>query len=177
MENQGLDYDKNLSDLLDQISQDKEEMQQPTNINVESEIEQGQNINENEPIQEEPEEPEENIITDIPNLADLIVGLIDIGFNAIATSYTKNEDKTKYRLEDEEQTQLIKAWKLYLKNTPDFKMSPSSVLILSLGIVYAPKVITIFQDKKNNELERENKRLQYELERKEQQNGRQEKAS
>lgn len=160
MENQGLDYDKNLSDLLDQISEDREEMQQPENPNLENEVEQEKIIENNQSINDE---PEENIITDIPNLADLIVGLIDIGFNAIATSYTKNEEKSKYRLEDEEQQQLIKAWKLYLKNTPDFKMSPSSVLILSMGIVYAPKVITIFQDKKNNELEQENKRLQAKL--------------
>lgn len=172
MENEGLEYGKSLSDLLDQISEDKEEMQQQEQPNIEAEQEQ-ENYNDVPEIEES-----ENIINDIPNLADLIVGLIDIGFNAIATSYTKNDDKNKYRLEDDEQKQLIKAWKLYLKNTPDFKMSPSSVLLLSMGIVYAPKVITIFQDKKKMELERENKELQkrldVELMRKEKENGRQE---
>jgi len=168
---EGLNYDSSLTDLLNQISEDKEEMQQPEKPNIE--------VEENEFAEDyqEPIEEPENIITDIPNLADLIVGLIDIGFNAIATSFTKNEDKNKYRLEQEEQTQLLKVWKLYLKNTPDFKMSPSSVLILSMGIVYAPKVITIFQDKKNNQLEQENKELQDKIDfikraRKEQENER-----
>ena len=95
------------------------------------------------------EEDEEPNIKDLSGLPELIVGIIDIFAATVAEAWTKTEDKSKYRLQEDEKEELVKAWKLYLKNSPDVKISPSTMLLLTTGIIYTPKIIMAIGERKD----------------------------
>ena len=96
-------------------------------------------------IEQEDEEPN---IKDLSGLPELIVGIIDIFAATIAEAWTKTDDKSKYRLQEDEKEELTKAWQLYLKNSPDVKISPSTMLLLTTVIIYAPKTIMAIGERK-----------------------------
>ncbi len=146
-----LEYDKNLAQLLDEMKPEKEEMEAPPA--PEEEIS-------NELDEKTENKPTENIINNLPNIASIIVGWVDMGFASIASAISKTDNRAKYKLEKEDKDELIKAWKVYLQNTPDIKMSPSTLLIITMGIIYIPKAIVVWNDKKSTELEKENALLQ-----------------
>lgn len=164
-----MEYGKSLTTLLEEMDVPKEEMTRPAEEPAEEETT-FENPIDTEQQSQEDEEPAK-IINDIPNLSELLVGLIDMGFSSVAQSISKEEDKEKYRLDQEEKEQSIKAWKLYLKHTPDFKMSPSTVLILTIAIIYLPKTLTIMSDKKENERLRQEKLIEQRIKEKDLENG------
>ena len=153
-----LEYNKSLIELLDEMKGEKETMDAPPPPpELNNEIETDVNVdNDNH-------EPTTNIISNIPNLAELIVGMLDMGFCAFAAAYSKNKDKEQYKLEFDEENKLIDAWKTYINNTPDFKMSPSTILLATTALIYVPKSIMVFNDKKMIQLEKENQELKTQM--------------
>ena len=151
-----LDYGRDLEQLMDELSGDKLEYEPP------------KTVNEPEPEYEtQPDEPEydgedtESDTSDEPNLKDvkglpeLIVGIIDIFAASIAEAWTKTDDKSKYRLDEDEKEQLIKAWELYLKNSEEVKISPSTMLLLTTGIIYAPRIILAMNERKEQRMKQQ----------------------
>ena len=142
-----MEYGKSLDELMDELSGPKLEQAPPSTV-LEPE--------ETPPItdevtdidDEEEEEEEENIITDLSSLPELIVDVINVFASTVAAAYSGTANKDKYRLEEEEKKSLEKAWKIYLKNTPDFKMKPSTMLVVTTAIIYLPKAIMAFQERK-----------------------------
>ena len=146
-----MEYGKDLEQLFEELGADKLEQQPPRTVLEPEAVEDEPNINEHEAEVDEfadIEEDEEPNIKDLSGLPELIVGIIDIFAATIAEAWTQTDDKTKYRLQEDEKEELVKAWKLYLKNSPDVKISPSTMLLLTTVIIYAPKTIMAISEKK-----------------------------
>lgn len=147
-----MEYGKDLEQLFEELGADKIEQQPPRTVLEPEAIEDEPNINEHETEAEEfadiEQEDEEPNIKDLSGLPELIVGIIDIFAATIAEAWTQTDDKTKYRLQEDEKEELVKAWKLYLKNSPDVKISPSTMLLLTTVIIYAPKTIMAISERK-----------------------------
>lgn len=151
-----LDYGRDLEQLMDELSGDKLEYEPPKTVNEpEPEFE-------TQP--DEPEYDEENLesdsndepnLKDVKGLPELIVGIIDIFAATIAEAWTKTDDKSKYRLDEDEKEQLIKAWELYLKNSEEVKISPSTMLLLTTGIIYAPRIILAMNERKEQRMKQQ----------------------
>ena len=146
-----MEYGKDLEQLFEELGADKLEQQPPRTVLEPEAVEDEPNINEHEAEVDEfadIEEDEEPNIKDLSGLPELIVGIIDIFAATIAEAWTQTDDKTKYRLQEDEKEELVKAWKLYLKNSPDVKISPSTMLLLTTVIIYAPKTIMAISERK-----------------------------
>ena len=146
-----MEYGKDLEQLFEELGADKLEQQPPRTVLEPEAVEDEPNINEYETEAGEfadIEEDEEPNIKDLSGLPELIVGIIDIFAATIAEAWTQTDDKTKYRLQEDEKEELTKAWKLYLKNSPDVKISPSTMLLLTTVIIYAPKTIMAIGERK-----------------------------
>lgn len=141
-----MEYGKSLDELMDELSGPKLEQAPPSTV-LEPE-EEAPITDEVTDIDEVDEEEEENIITDLSSLPELIVDVINVFASTVAAAYSGTANKDKYRLEDEEKRSLEKAWKIYLKNTPDFKMKPSTMLVVTTAIIYLPKAVMAFQERK-----------------------------
>ena len=146
-----MEYGKDLEQLFEELGADKLEQQPPRTVLEPEAVEDEPNINEHEAEVDEfadIEEDEEPNIKDLSGLPELIVGIIDIFAATIAEAWTQTDDKAKYRLQEDEKEELTKAWKLYLKNSPDVKISPSTMLLLTTVIIYAPKTIMAISERK-----------------------------
>lgn len=146
-----MEYGKDLEQLFEELGADKIEQQPPRTVLEPEAVEDEPNINEHEAEVDEfadIEEDEEPNIKDLSGLPELIVGIIDIFAATIAEAWTQTDDKAKYRLQEDEKEELTKAWKLYLKNSPDVKISPSTMLLLTTVIIYAPKTIMAISERK-----------------------------
>ena len=146
-----MEYGKDLEQLFEELGADKIEQQPPRTVLEPEAVEDEPNINEHEAEVDEfadIEEDEEPNIKDLSGLPELIVGIIDIFAATIAEAWTQTNDKAKYRLQEDEKEELVKAWKLYLKNSPDVKISPSTMLLLTTVIIYAPKTIMAISERK-----------------------------
>ena len=146
-----MEYGKDLEQLFEELGAEKLEQQPPRTVLEPEAVEDEPNINEYETEAGEfadIEEDEEPNIKDLSGLPELIVGIIDIFAATVAEAWTQTDDKTKYRLQEDEKEELTKAWKLYLKNSPDVKISPSTMLLLTTVIIYAPKTIMAISERK-----------------------------
>lgn len=146
-----MEYGKDLEQLFEELGAEKLEQQPPRTVLEPEAVEDEPNINEHEAEVDEfadIEEDEEPNIKDLSGLPELIVGIIDIFAATVAEAWTQTDDKTKYRLQEDEKEELTKAWKLYLKNSPDVKISPSTMLLLTTVIIYAPKTILAISERK-----------------------------
>ena len=146
-----MEYGKDLEQLFEELGADKIEQQPPRTVLEPEAVEDEPNINEHEAEADEfadIEEDEEPNIKDLSGLPELIVGIIDIFAATVAEAWTQTDDKAKYRLQEDEKEELVKAWKLYLKNSPDVKISPSTMLLLTTVIIYAPKTIMAIGERK-----------------------------
>lgn len=146
-----MEYGKDLEQLFEELGADKLEQQPPRTVLEPEAVEDEPNINEHEAEVDEfadIEEDEEPNIKDLSGLPELIVGIIDIFAATVAEAWTQTNDKAKYRLQEDEKEELVKAWKLYLKNSPDVKISPSTMLLLTTVIIYAPKTIMAISERK-----------------------------
>ena len=146
-----MDYGKDLEQLFEELGAEKIEQQPPRTVLEPEAVEDEPNINEYETEAGEfadIEEDEEPNIKDLSGLPELIVGIIDIFAATVAEAWTQTNDKAKYRLQEDEKEELVKAWKLYLKNSPDVKISPSTMLLLTTVIIYAPKTIMAISERK-----------------------------
>ena len=146
-----MEYGKNLEQMFEELGAEKLEQEPPRTVLEPEAVEDEPNINEHEAEVDEfadIEEDEEPNIKDLSGLPELIVGIIDIFAATIAEAWTQTDDKTKYRLQEDEKEELTKAWKLYLKNSPDVKISPSTMLLLTTVIIYAPKTIMAISERK-----------------------------
>lgn len=146
-----MEYGKDLEQLFEELGADKLEQEPPRTVLEPEAVEDEPNINEHEAEVDEfadIEEDEEPNIKDLSGLPELIVGIIDIFAATIAEAWTQTDDKAKYRLQEDEKEELTKAWKLYLKNSPDVKISPSTMLLLTTVIIYAPKTIMAISERK-----------------------------
>lgn len=147
-----MEYGKNLEQLFEELGAEKLEQAPPRTVLEPEAVEDDTMINEHEAEVDEfadIEEDEEPNIKDLSGLPELIVGIIDIFAATVAEAWTKTEDKSKYRLQEDEKEELVKAWKLYLKNSPDVKISPSTMLLLTTGIIYTPKIIMAIGERKD----------------------------
>lgn len=146
-----MEYGKDLEQLFEELGTEKLEQQPPRTVLEPEAVEDEPNINEHEAEVDEfadIEEDEEPNIKDLSGLPELIVGIIDIFAATVAEAWTQTDDKAKYRLQEDEKEELVKAWKLYLKNSPDVKISPSTMLLLTTVIIYAPKTIMAISERK-----------------------------
>ena len=153
-----MEYGKNLEELFEELGAEKLEQEPPRTVLEPEAVEDEPNINEHEAEVDEfadIEEDEEPNIKDLSGLPELIVGIIDIFAATIAEAWTQTDDKTKYRLQEDEKEELTKAWKLYLKNSPDVKISPSTMLLLTTVIIYAPKTIMAIGERKERKERKE----------------------
>lgn len=153
-----MDYGKDLEQLFEELGAEKIEQQPPRTVLEPEAVEDEPNINEHEAEVDEfadIEEDEEPNIKDLSGLPELIVGIIDIFAATVAEAWTQTDDKTKYRLQEDEKEELTKAWKLYLKNSPDVKISPSTMLLLTTVIIYAPKTIMAIGERKERKERKE----------------------
>lgn len=141
-----MEYGKSLDELMDELSGPKLEQAPPSTV-LEPE-EEAPITDEVTDIDEVDEEEEENIITDLSSLPELIVDVINVFASTVAAAYSGTANKDKYRLEEEEKRSLEKAWKIYLKNTPNIKMKPSTMLVVTTAIIYLPKAVMAFQERK-----------------------------
>ena len=147
-----MEYGKNLEQLFEELGAEKLEQAPPRTVLEPEAVEDDTMINEHEAEVDEfadIEEDEEPNIKDLSGLPELIVGIIDIFAATVAEAWTKTEDKSKYRLQEDEKEELVKAWKLYLKNSPDVKISPATMLLLTTGIIYTPKIIMAIGERKD----------------------------
>ena len=146
-----MEYGKDLEQLFEELGAEKLEQEPPRTVLEPEAVEDEPNINEYETEAGEfadIEEDEEPNIKDLSGLPELIVGIIDIFAATVAEAWTQTNDKAKYRLQEDEKEELTKAWKLYLKNSPDVKISPSTMLLLTTGIIYTPKIIMAISERK-----------------------------
>lgn len=148
-----MEYGKDLERLMNELQGDKLQQEPPKTV-LQPEIEE---------VEEEPEfveaesaehgynaDDEQPNIKDVSGLPELIVGIIDIFGATIAEVWTKTEDKSKYRLQEDEKAELVSAWKMYLKNSPQVQVSPSTMLLMTTAIIYAPKAIMAINERKTN---------------------------
>lgn len=154
-----LEYGRDLEQLMDELSGDKLEYEPPKTVNEpEPEFETQPDkpeYMEAETIDGEEAEDEEPNLKDVKGLPELIVGIIDIFAASVAEAWTKTEDKSKYRLDEDEKEQLVKAWELYLKNSEEVKINPSTMLLLTTGIIYAPRIILAINERKEQRMKQQ----------------------
>lgn len=144
-----MEYGKDLEQLMDELSEQKLEYEPPRTVNQpEPEFETEDEAEYIEAEDEEVEDNEEPNLKDVKGLPELIVGIIDIFAASLAEAWTKTDDKEKYKLDEDEKQQLIKAWEIYLKNSEDIKISPSTMLLITTGIIYAPRFIMAMNERK-----------------------------
>lgn len=140
-----MEYGKDLEQLMNELAGDKLEQEPPRSVlEPEQEVE-GEDA---APASNDAESEDTPNIKDINGLPELIVGVIDIFAATIAEAWTQTDDKSKYRLTTDEKEELIRAWKMYLQNSDDLKISPSTMLLLTTGIIYSPKLITAINERK-----------------------------
>lgn len=144
-----MDYGKDLEQLFEELGADKLEQEPPRTVLEPEMLEDEEPINEYETENVDVTDDDAPNIKDLSGLPDLIVGIIDIFAATIAEAWTQTDDKAKYRLQEDEKEELVKAWKLYLKNSPDVKISPSTMLLLTTGIIYTPKIIMAIGERKD----------------------------
>lgn len=144
-----MDYGKDLEQLFEELGADKLEQEPPRTVLEPEMLEDEEPINEYETDNVDVTDDDAPNIKDLSGLPDLIVGIIDIFAATVAEAWTKTEDKSKYCLQEDEKEELTKAWKLYLKNSPDVKISPSTMLLLTTGIIYTPKIIMAIGERKD----------------------------
>lgn len=144
-----MEYGKDLEQLFEELGADKLEQEPPRTVLEPEMLEDEEPINEYETENVDVTDDDAPNIKDLSGLPDLIVGIIDIFAATVAEAWTKTEDKSKYRLQEDEKEELTKAWKLYLKNSPDVKISPSTMLLLTTGIIYTPKIIMAIGERKD----------------------------
>ena len=144
-----MDYGKDLEQLFEELGADKLEQEPPRTVLEPEMLEDEEPINEYETENVDVTDDDAPNIKDLSGLPDLIVGIIDIFAATVAEAWTKTEDKSKYRLQEDEKEELTKAWKLYLKNSPDVEISPSTMLLLTTGIIYTPKIIMAIGERKD----------------------------
>lgn len=148
-----MEYGKDLERLMNELQGDKLQQEPPKTV-LQPEIEEVEE--EPEFVEAESAEPgydadeEQPNIKDVSGLPELIVGIIDIFGATIAEVWTKTEDKSKYRLQEDEKSELVSAWKMYLKNSPQVQVSPSTMLLLTTAIIYTPKAIMAINERKAN---------------------------
>ena len=147
-----MEYGKDLEQLMNELSEDKLEYEPPKTVNApEAEFEptgEAEYMEAEDIDGEAAEDNEEPNLKDVKGLPELIVGIIDIFAATVAEAWTKTDDKSKYRLDEDEKQQLIKAWELYLKNSEEVKISPSTMLLLTTGIIYTPRIIMAINERK-----------------------------
>lgn len=144
-----MEYGKDLERLMNELQGDKLQQEPPKTVlqpEIE-EVEEDLEFVEAESAERCYDEPN---IKDVSGLPELIVGIIDIFGAKIAEFWTKTEDKSKYRLAPDEKTELVKAWKMYLKNSPKAHVSPSTMLLMTTAIIYVPKAIIAIDERKTN---------------------------
>lgn len=144
-----MDYGKDLEQLFEELGTDKLEQEPPRTVLEPEMLEDEEPINEYETENVDVTDDDAPNIKDLSGLPDLIVGIIDIFAATVAEAWTKTEDKSKYRLQEDEKEELTKAWKMYLKNSPDVKINPSTMLLLTTGIIYTPKIIMAIGERKD----------------------------
>lgn len=144
-----MEYGKDLEQLFEELGTEKLEQEPPRTVLEPEIVEDDTTIDEHETdnVDDYTDDDTPNI-KDLSGLPELIVGIIDIFAATVAEAWTKTEDKSKYRLQEDEKEELVKAWKLYLKNSPDVKISPSTMLLLTTGIIYTPKIIMAIGERK-----------------------------
>lgn len=162
-----LEYGKDLSQLMEELSGEKLEQEPPRTVLEKEEIEDESGDAASDDVEEVDAEEvgeegdEQPNIKDVAGLPELIVGIIDIFAATVAEAWTKTEDKSKYRLEEDEKEELVRAWGMYLKNSPDVKISPSTMLLLTTAIIYTPKfVMAIGERKEKREEARQARQMQ-----------------
>lgn len=157
---EGMKYGVSIADLIEELNQPKLYIDPPPVEEQEQEpqvLESKQNTeSENEPVSEQPR-------IDMSGIAPLLTGIIDMACTAIVGAYALAENKTKYSMSNQEAQELEGALSFYFKNTPDFQMSPSTILTMTCLTIFAPKAITAFSERKEN---KEIKRLRRKLEEK-----------
>ena len=91
-------------------------------------------------------------------LADMLVNCFNVGFNVFARAFSQGYIDTKeYEARPDELASIRKPLASYLK-TKKIDMSPGTVLLIAVLVVYAPKTIMLVNAKKQakNELNQEN---------------------
>lgn len=152
-----------IEDLMQELGEEKLQQEPPKTVLLPEEEPTDKEVEEVfSPLSDTEEEKEEETKTnseinlaDMQGLPGLIVSLMNFLSVRLAVAYTKTEDKDKYALDDEESQRLIEAWEVYLKNT-EYKVSPSSMLLMTTAIIFTPKIIMAVNERK----EIKQKRLQ-----------------
>lgn len=159
-----LDYELSLDDLKSELREDKLFQDPPKSVlEPEPEISNEEVEKIFAPNDEEIEEVEEESslsLKDFDEFPEFIVQLIDVLASSLAEVWTKTDDRSKYELTDKEQQQLTTAWKMYLKTTKKFDMSPSSLLLMTTAIIYSPKIIMAMNERKAIKLQEECQRAE-----------------
>lgn len=140
-----MEYGKDLEQLMNELQGDKLEVEPPKTV---YEPEQQEESEQPEEQSESSEEENESSFLDTKGLPELIVGVMDIFLSTLAVTWTKTDDKAPYKLDEDEKEQLIRAWDTYLKNKPEVKFKPETVLIMTTLIIYTPKAITAINARK-----------------------------
>lgn len=159
-----LDYELSLDDLKSELREDKLFQDPPKSVLEPEEIPNEEVEKIFSPISEEIEEVEEEesslSLKDFDEFPEFIVQLIDVLASSLAEVWTKTDDRSKYELTDKEQQQLTTAWKMYLKTTKKFDMSPSSLLLMTTAIIYSPKIIMAMNERKAIKLQEQCQRAE-----------------
>lgn len=160
-----LDYELSLDDLKSELREDKLFQDPPKSV-LEPEPEIPNEDYEKifapngEEIEEVEEEESSLSLKDFDEFPEFIVQLIDVLASSLAEVWTKTDDRSKYELTDKEQQQLTTAWKMYLKTTKKFDMSPSSLLLMTTAIIYSPKIIMAMNERKAIKLQEQCQRAE-----------------
>lgn len=140
-----MEYGRDLDDLMEELRSDKLEAAPPQSVlTPEPEFEED---SDGEDVEEMEAEEEDGFIRDLDGLPELIVGVLDVLLPNIAAAWT-HSDKYDYKLDEDEKRQLTKAWQIYLKNKPEVKMKPETILLITTLSIYAPKLITAVDKRK-----------------------------
>ena len=160
-----IDYELSLADLKSELREDKLFQDPPKSVlEPEPEIENEDYEKIFAPNGEEIEEVEEEesslSLKDFDEFPEFIVQLIDVLASSLAEVWTKTDDISKYELTNKEQQQLTTAWKMYLKTTKRFDMSPSGLLLMTTAIIYSPKIIMAMNERKAIKLQEQCQRAE-----------------
>lgn len=159
-----LNYELSLDDLKSELREDKLFQDPPKSVlEPEPEIPDEEVEKIFAPTDEEIEEEEEEsslLLKDFDEFPEFIVQLIDVLASSLAEVWTKTDDRSKYELTNKEQQQLTTAWKMYLKTTKRFDMSPSGLLLMTTAIIYSPKIIMAMNERKAIKLQEQCQRAE-----------------
>ncbi len=142
-----LEYNKDLDELMEELREDKLEANPPQSVLTPEPEAFGENIGEEHVEEVEAESEEEGFMQDLDGLPELIVGILDVLLPNIAAAWTHSA-KYEYKLDEDEKRQLTNAWKIYLKNKPEVKMKPETILLITTLSIYGPKFITAVDKRK-----------------------------